>query len=268
MYHRIECARPVICALFGVLALFNVGCSSASKTKGDYLTAYQESRYAEAYDAATAAATKSNGMDRDRAALIAGQSAHAINRNADSKKWLEPLLVNPDDQIGGRAGATLGLIAIEENKHAEAAKLLSTASRKLAGDEAARAALYAGDSLRNSGNAVAARESYVRAQAMVKEDQQLKNQIAERLAGTPAGTLAPGKGRFSVQVGAFSTKQRAGEALVKFGQFGAARVATVKSKTGQALFAVRVGVYPSKVEAEKVRAKIGGDCRVVETADE
>lgn len=257
----------LVTACCGLLA-GTVGCSSTSKSKDNYLTAFQEHRYAEAYDLASEAAGRLNGMDRDRAALIAGQSAQAINRNADADQWLRPLLDNPDYGVAGRAGATLGLIALEESKYDDAATLLSNASKKLAGDEAARSAMYAGDALRNAGKAMQARESYVRAQAMVESDQQLKNQIGERLANTGFANEKPGRGKYSVQIGAFSSQQRAGETASKYGRFGAVRTVAVRSKAGQTLYAVRIGVYGTKPDAEAMKKRIGGDCRVVETADE
>ncbi|MFZ4575995.1 MAG: SPOR domain-containing protein [Phycisphaerales bacterium] len=244
------------------------GCSSSPKPGGDYIASFQQQRYAEAYDSAAAAAGRLRGSDRDQAALIAGQSAQAINRNADADQWLRPLLDNPDSAIAGRAGATLGLIAIEEAKYEQAAELLTTASKRLAGDEAARAAMYGGDALRNANQALQAREAYVRAGAMVKSDQSLKNQIQERLANTGFTNTRPGRGKFSIQVGAFSSRERAGDTATKFGRFGPVRTVAVRSKSGQSLYAVRIGVYNSKAEAEAAKKKVGGDARVVETSDE
>lgn len=264
---RILSRRFAACSVI-LLATLAGGCASGSKSKDNYVTAFAEHRYAEAYDSAAAAAGRLNGLDRDQAALIAGQSAHAINRNADADQWLRPLLDNPDSAIAGRAGATLGLISLEEAKYDAAAELLSNASKKLAGDEAGRAAMYAGDALRNSGKATQARESYIRAQAMVQGDQALRNQIADRLAGTGFTNTKPGAGKFSVQVGAFSTQQRAAEAAAKFGRFGAVRTVPVRSKAGTTLYAVRLGVFNSKPEAEALQRKVASGSRVVPTNDE
>ena len=178
------------------------------------------------------------------------------------------MLPNPDSTIAGRAGATLGLISLEEGKYDQAAELLGNASKKLSGDEAARAAMYAGDSLRNGGKTTQARESYIRAQAMVTSDQTLRNQIGERLSTTGFTNTKPGAGKFSVQVGAFSSQPRAAEAASKFGRFGAVRTVPVRSKAGQTLYAVRLGVFNSRAEADALQRRVGSGSRVVPTNDE
>jgi cell division septation protein DedD len=245
------------------------GCSQPKQQPdADFVTAFEQHKYAEAYDTAAAAATRLKGPDRDRAALIAGQSAQAVNRNDDARMWLEPLLDNPDSAVAGRAGATLGLVALEQGQNARAAELLDAASRKLSDDEAARSAMYSGDALRNLNQGARARESYVRAQAMVKTDADLRTLISERLSGTTTiAAPAPGKGRYSVQVGAFGSPSRAGEAAVKYGRFGSTRVVR-SSVNGQNFHKVRIGSFSSRAEAETLKRKIGAEARVVETNDE
>lgn len=259
-------------AAFLLLAVVTLvsGCSSPKQQgNADFVKAFEQHKYAEAYDSAAAAATKLKGQDRDRAALIAGQSAQAVNRNDDARMWLEPLLNNPDSAIAGRAGATLGLVALEQGENSKAAELLDAASRKLSGDEAARAAMYSGDALRNMNQGSRARESYVRAQAMVKTDADLRTHIGERLSGTTTiAAPAPGKGRYSVQVGAFGSPSRAGEAAVKYGRFGATRVVQSPGASGQTFHKVRIGSFASRAEAETLKNKIGSEARVVETNDE
>lgn len=261
-------SRSILLVLMAFSVLSLAGCKTNPKQNVDYVESFQAGRYAEAYDAAAAAAGRLTGLERDRASLIAGQSAQAINRNDDAEKWLQPLLNNPDSAIAGRAGATLGLVALERGEYAESAELLNGASKKLSADEAARAAMYAGDSYRNLNRPSEARETYVRAQAMVKSDGVLKAQIADRLNNTSPTQVPKSAAKFAVQVGAFSTQAKAAEAAAKFGRFGAVRTIPITSKSGAKLYAVRIGQYATRPEADAQRRRIGADSRVVPTTDE
>lgn len=244
-------------------------CGSSSKGGADYAALYDQGRYAEAYDAASRVADKKTGQDRERAALAAGLSAQRLDRVSDAERWLTPLLESPDRAVAGRAGAALGLMSQESGNNAKAAELLSQASSRLAGDEAARSSMYAGDSYRALGKQADAINAYTRAQAMVDTDTQLRAMIADRMASGSVG--APGtvsKGMFSVQMGAFSTEKNAQTEAVKAARFGAPRVVPITSSKGQRLYAVRIGAFGSRPEADALKARIGPNARVVPTNDE
>jgi len=257
----------VVLSIVAVLSL--VGCGSSSKAGSDYVTAYEQGRYAEAYESASRIADKKSGQERERAGLIAGLSAQRLGRDSDAERWLAPVLTSPDSAIAGRAGAALGLISQETGRNREAAAFLEKASSKLAGDEAARASMYAGDSYRALGQPAEALIAYTRAQAMVESDAQLRGMIADRMASGSAG--GPGsavKGSWSVQMGAFSTEKNAQTEAAKAARFGAPRVVPITSSKGQRLFAVRVGAFPSRADADALKARIGPTARVLQVNDE
>lgn len=139
--------------------------------------------------------------------MVAGLSVQAINRNEDAEKWLTPLVDDSDPIIAGNALATLGLIAEEGEQHQKAAGMLIKASEKLTGDDAGRAAIYAGDAYRAMSLRHRAREQYVRAQKLM--DSTLRTMVNDRLASV-LGDCADEVGReLHGAGGAYSTFQRA-----------------------------------------------------------
>lgn len=262
------------------------GCAGSARSgaSGDYTKAYESGRYTDAFDGASVAAAKGSGIKRDNAALIAGLSAQALNRNADAEKYLRPLIANPNQTLSGEAGAALGLIASERGDHADAAALLSVAGRKLDKDQAARAFMYAGDSYKSAGQHTEARGLWSLAQSKVTNDSSLRIMIGDRLSqtastagkspskvSTPAAGKPSAKGNaatpFCVQVGAFSSFTNAQKQLGRFRAYGAPRVVEV-DRAGQKLFAVRVGTYTNRAEAESVAKNIGKEAKVMLTTGE
>lgn len=275
------------------LAFFLAGCASGGVKKDadqgpPYDQLYSSGKYAEAYDEASKVAGSLSGKDKQHAALVAGLSAHALNRNPEAEKWLRPLASSSDPQVAGESMATLGLILQEQSHHAQAAEMLSNASNKLTGDQGARAALYAGDSYRALGKREDANRMYELAKSKAERDNALKVMIGDRLAGVPppqktvkvagassgrsaAPNAAPQPqqrpqmrgGAFTVQVGAFSSPSVATKEAAKFKQWGTPQIAPVANKNGQTLYAVRIGSFATKSDAENFRKQIGSSARVV-----
>lgn len=245
--------------------------------KLNYQQAYAQGRYAQAYDDATSVASNNRAKDRDQAALIAGLSARSLDRNADAERWLRPLLSNSDPTIQGRAAAAMGLMASDAGRQEEAARLLDQASRKLKGDDAARAAMYCGDSQWTLNRAADARTSWTRARDLVVQDGGLRAIINDRLAGqAPAplkpgpitGPAKPGAGKYTIQAGAYQSIRDAQSRAHQLSNFGATRVIDRYDRNGKHLFAVRVGQYPTADAARQVARQIGSGAFVATVDDE
>lgn len=266
-----------VCALLLVCVIGVAGCNSGGAKSGssDYVASFQAGRYSEAYDSASRAASSLRGMDRDQASLIAGLSAQALNRNEDAVRWLMPLSTSSDSALCGKSNAALGLIAQERSDHTRAVEHLTKAGTKLSGDEAARALMYAGDSLKAQGKISEANQTWATAQDKVVADVPLRVMIGDRLAGmssAPGGSKSqpstPGSsGIYSVQAGAFGTRAKAEQEASRLSRFGASRIVVIK-KNGQQLYAVRVGRYATKPQADAVKRQVGGQSWVTTTADE
>jgi hypothetical protein len=160
-------------------AIALIGCASDRERAA--LQAYKAQQYREAIAAAAPGAGSS-----DRLALIAGLSAQAAADGVRSVTWLNPLRDSTDPQIRGRALAGLGLVALQESRHADAANLLQQASTTLDGPQAARAMLLAGDASRRAGQEAQARSYYQIARVRAAGAEPISAEISGRLGGAPA----------------------------------------------------------------------------------
>jgi len=230
------------------------GCGQTSGYRSSYVEDYERGRYTTASTGAIRAVRNPNDEHRDIARLTAGLSAHALGKNDEAIVWLRPLTTNRDEEVAGKAMATLGLIALEEGENRTAAKSLSRAAGKLSADDSAHAAMYAGDAYANLGSFEAARLQYRLAQSAVR-DTGLRREINSRL----------GEG-FTLQVGAFTNRMNAERArrVVEenrmFDTLGDAVVLQRTDNRGTRLYLVQVGHFTSKRDAKaaQLRTGIGG----------
>jgi tetratricopeptide (TPR) repeat protein len=268
----------LVLALSLMIAAPLAGCSGSPKpaaegTAGDYMSLFKSGQYARAYEVASAQAQRTRGYEADRASLYAGMSAHALDRNADARRWLTPVVGSGDREISGNAAATLGLIAQESGDHAAAVELLDKAGDKLSGDESARSLMYAGDSMIRLGQRDKAHQTWETARERIVADVALRVMIGDRLAGhgptttnrpTTGGTPTQSStGGYSVQAGAFGNRRTADSTAAKLNAIAPARVVTITSSQGKPLHAVRLGRFRTRAEADQVRVRVGKDARVV-----
>lgn len=250
------------------------GCSSSTPATNaastDYEALYKRREYTKAYQAASAAYTKTTGLERDRAALTAGLACAALEppKEADAKKWLTPLTQSVDGRIAGTAGATLGMISQRKSQHTEAATLLTTASEKLTGNDKARAEMFAGDSLQALGRSAEAKAMYDRA-VTDASDRLLAQQVQARLSTIASGTSATGS--FTLQFGSFTDLQKAQASATKLRakatSAGLAAPRVVSSTAdGKTMHSVRLGRFATRAEAQAAQRKLDGEQSVVRVA--
>ena len=247
----IALATPAICWAMG-------GCqSSPLPPPPRAVEAYDAGNYQQAYKDATAEYSRTSGLRKDQAALMAGLSAHALGHYDEAKQWLEPLTRHADRDISGRAAATLGLIDARQGDNAAAAALLSSAGRKLSGEAAAHANFEAGEAYAALGRVSAARLQYRLAEATTT-DPALKALITDRL----------GMDGYTVQVGAFSSRTNADRKANQIRPrasslgLGAPRIVERAGAGGQRLYLVQIGSYKTEREATAARTRLGGEAVV------
>lgn len=216
----------------------------------DYIALYESKRYAEAKVSAENRIPKSSGREKEVAMLTAGLSAHALGRDDEAIKYLQPLTGSSDPKIAGRAEATLGQIAQSRGQHGYAADLFTRASGKLDGDDAARAGVRAGNSLNAIGKSNEASAQYKAAAAEAESDAVRKHATA---------MSAPGP--FALQAGVFTTKanadKRAGEVSKQAAQAGLGYARVVPdSLNGKPAYAVQVGKFPNRQAANVAKTKL------------
>jgi len=267
---RFALGSLLLAAALPLLTLAPGGCASdgdqnsasAPSTTTDFERLYKQREYTKAYQSAAAAYTSATGNAKERAALTAGLSLAALQppKEADSERWLKPLVDSNSTAIAGSASATLGMIVQRKGRHAEAVTLLTAASDKLLGDDRARASMFAGDSLQALGRGPEARSMYERA-ASSTTDRLLTIQITSRQS-TVANDAAPAKGAFTVQIGSFSDAQKARAAADRLAPKAAAaglatpRVVQTTAKNGAAMHSVRIGRFATRADAQTAQQKL------------
>lgn len=262
----LKMTRLILVWTLAVLGLGGCASQPRSGGSGDYAALYSQGRYSDAYDSAVKVAGTPKGGS-PQAALIAGLSAQALNRNEDAARWLTPLVDHADPNVAGKSGAALGLIAKERGENSKAAMLLEKASSRLQDDDAARALMYAGDAKRSLRLETEAHALYLRARDKATRDVALKGAIAERLVGIGKGSAPSGSGNWSVQAGVFSSAAKAQAMMRQVSSKGPARLVTI-TKGGQRLYYVRVGRYATKAEADLAKRNLGSAGFVVDNRDE
>ncbi|MBC7834244.1 MAG: SPOR domain-containing protein [Phycisphaerales bacterium] len=268
--------RVIACRVFAYAACSAVvaaglpGCANKADGPDGYVALYDQGNYAEAHDLATEHMNDASGPEKERAALISGLAAHALGKIAEAERALRPLTSSQDAAIAGRAGATLGLIASQRGDHQRAGDLLSAASKRMSGDEAAQASLNAGDAYAKANQLDKARAQYS-VGATLADDPQLKAALDERIASASGAGAAAGSGGgasvpgpFAVQLGVFTKRANADAEAVRAGRAAASaglpgsRVVQRSGRAGRTEFVVLVGGFPSKQAATQAKSSLGG----------
>ena len=222
---------------------------------------YNAKRYADALTVAEQDARTLKGRDKEVAQLTAGLSAYALSQPTLAKHHLDSLTGSADPQIAGRAEAVLGQIAEKAGNKAYAADLFKRASAHLDGDDSARAAVRAGNSLAKLNKPVEAQTQYRNAAAQ-----------ADSLAIKQTATKLGQPGPFTIQVGAFTNKAGADKkaaqmraASMKAG-LGTPRIMpdNINGKPG---YSVQVGMFPTRPAAESGKTRLGGGQYMVVSAN-
>lgn len=245
----------------GACASDGGGTSGSSGTRSSAAEAYDRGSYRTALRQAEVEYRKSSGAKKEAAALTAGLAAHALDNDAEARRWLTPLVDSSDRQIAGRADAALGLIEADAGNNEQAVVLLTDAARVLPGDAGARAEFYAAESYAHMGRLDAARAGY-RLASTRATDPELQRLIAERLH----------TGGYTIQLGAFrsveNARKLASEMRARCVATGiGAPVVVARARPGAApLQTVRVGGFSSPDEAKRALLRLGAPGIVTTTS--
>lgn len=228
-----------------------VGCQTSrvapTAVTPHYVSLYRSGDYAQAYEAAKAFPTTYHGSER----LVAGMALAAQGKDQEAKTWLQPLTNSTDREVRGRAKAAMGIILAREKAHGDAAHLLSDASRDLTGPLSGWAAHYGAEAYAEAGD-------------------RLRSERLRTIAGqrNPANGVAAADGRYTVQLGSFSSRSRA-QSRVK-ATTPVARNAgldeprvEMRISGDRPFYAVRVGRFGSSEAAKQASSAFPGDTAVI-----
>ena len=129
------------------------------------------------------------------------------------------------------------------------------------------------DALRAQGRISDAKASYERAQTQVQNDSTLKVLISDRLAAV-SGQQRSGTGQFTVQLGAFSSFQRAQVQADRYrvraqaAGMSTPRIVQTTNTQGAKVYAVRVGRFASRSAAETAQKALGSEAKVMTATNE
>ncbi len=257
------------------MALFATGCAG-NKAESSAIESYRAGDYSAALTKAKAASQNAEGPSKERANLVAGLSEYALRRPDEASTYLLPLLESQTPEISGTAGWTLGSIAYDRANYPKAISLLDVAAPKLKPDDAAKALTLKGDCYAKLGRMDDARQQYAAAAEKATDDT-VKAQLQAKSAGgnvtgptvfannypvTTSVAVPPGT-RYVIQLGAFGDRAKA-EKLASSCAGDVTRAGITRPRveqrtdksTGQTVFAVRAGDYPSRAAAEAAFARI------------
>lgn len=183
--------------------------------------------------------------------LVEGLAYEAAGRDDEAEAQLRPLSRSATREIRGRANAGLGLIALRQGNEGEARRLLTRASRELAGSDGAWAAHYAITAGAPAETGDLGRRASAASRALAT-------------AGNPTGQM----GGYAIQFGSFSSEARAqrhAQAVSRLTRPAGVASPEISPITrgARTLFAVRSGGYATKAAASNAAASLDTDTAVV-----
>ncbi len=227
------------------------GCQSSGPPPIRAIDAYEGGDYPRAYRLATEQYNDAGGSAADRSALVAGLSAHAMGRTRDAERWLDPLRSSGTPGVAGRAGATVGLIALSRGDYERASALLERSTRRLEGEASARAHYHAAEAFALGGRPETAR-LHLRLALAQSLDPDLRTAARDRLDNRA----------YTVQLGAFSSIENAQRSAQEVGAavravgLDAPLIVEHRSAAGRTLYLVQAGTFATRAEAERVRVQL------------
>jgi hypothetical protein len=292
MTHAIRGAAKIVATasiLAGFLSLSGCAAKAQPGSMNAALNHYESSNYAQAHEQAASVMAKAQGQRREEAAYLAGLSAYQAGDFDAAESELSAAAVASDPNIAGNAKVMLGQVRLDQHRPREAASYFVDASQLLSGDDASKAAWHAGLAYRQAGDEAAAKHWLSTAsrggvtQTQAHPPGGVSSQATNGLVmGNPARSATPATANkqpvaaaantsvappasvgFTLQVGAFTDKQRARKAaeeandLAQQQSLGRVRVIPRKDARGQTLYMVQVGWWITRNEAAAARSKVG-----------
>ncbi|MSR27979.1 MAG: SPOR domain-containing protein [Phycisphaerales bacterium] len=238
-------------------------CQGAPKASdlSSAISRYEEGKYERALTDSEAAMREAGPLATDKAEVLAAMSSYRLGRLDRAQAFARAAADSTDPQLRAQGLVILGDVMLARGSASEAAKEFDAAaeafSRAKSPDDAASATRYA-----ERARAVAlARTPSPAAVAQPTQTPPSKSvprsEVAARASPQPSGKS------FTVRAGSYTTlaaaQKRATALTTDLARSHApeAHIDEISTAKGEKLFAVRIGAWPTRVEAEKVMASIG-----------
>lgn len=217
---------------------------------------YLAGRYESALAAADTVQGRTHGLDRDRAAYVAGIAAYRLDDPDRARPALATAARSSNAELAARSEATLGLIELDQGRPLDAARRLAGAASAgdLSADESGQAAYFAARAYQAAGDETSATHWF---------------RIAEGRAEAPAaGSVA-----FTIQVGAFRQRRHAERAAADATDLAQRHGLTPVSIVprgdghGRTMFYVHFGRFATRGEAADTRSRLGRQKYIIAPLD-
>ena len=228
--------------------LIAAGCGDDAFRRYDAaVLAIEDGRNTSALHDATYASRHLSGINRQRACYVAGLAAARLEKPQEARRYLERASASTAPDVAGKAFVELGYLDRQENRQLQAAENFESAANRLAPPDNGRAWLLAGEAYTKAGRTVDARRCLAMAQR--QDNPNISNTAKSRIAhtgytiqfgsynsktnatrrATEVTNLARGKGlgrartpqldgEWKVQLGTFSDRRQASQALKRLGR--------------------------------------------------
>ncbi|MDY7110080.1 MAG: SPOR domain-containing protein [Planctomycetota bacterium] len=239
---------PSIPLLAGLAMFLLSGCESTPQAGSldAAILSYEAGRYTLAHRQAGQAMHSAGAIERERATYLAGLSAYRLGRLDEAERLLLTAARSADAAMAAKARAGLGLIRLDQDRPAEAARLFQQAEADLSGADARQAARYADAACLQAG---------LPAPHPAHASPRVGRSTALETASNDATT-------FALQVGAFRDRRRAERAaagadpVADEGGLGRVRIIPRFDDRGRRLYVVQLGSFTSRREAAAVRTRL------------
>ena len=271
------------------------GCptDSTAPTLASATGRYDAGQYERALSEGEAVAARGPSAERPQAELVAGMAAFQLDRFDAAERHFLAAERAGDPGIRGRARVMLANIRLEQGRTDDAAALFESGAADLSGPDAEKARRYASmarDGQLGTGThgaapaaaAVTARPASAAsppvpkvaagpargaspptaAPARADPAERPKAQSVPRAAATTAAAEPAAPGVFTVRAGAYTSdaaarrRVKALAADVRRAKCPEPHIATVTTKDGDTLYAVRIGTFRSRAEAEALLKRL------------
>jgi len=267
--------REIKLSIWSALIFLCVACDSQPKAGNlsSAVSRYEEGRYAVALSESQNLVRSDDRATSTQGALIAAMSSYKLGNMDQAQRFATQASSAQDRNVSGGALVLLGDINLSRHHPQEASVFYSQAAAKFSGSDAVRARDCA-ERARKMAEAPAI------ATIVLLGKERDKSEDAE-IAPAPAWTLQPKKSaapqrdakknvvdqsagnpvadrEFTIRAGSYSSQAAATQRKkdlasdLKRSKAPAARIDTIHTAKGEELFAVRIGTWPTRAEAEKV----------------
>ena len=271
---RLRLISRLSSAIIAIAAVSQGSCTSAPRAAdlSSAISRYEEGNYERALAECTTALSARTGVDADRARALAAMSAWKLGRASDAATYAQQASKSSDAATRGRALVVLADTQLARMEYATAAESFEQAAAAFASAQAPADANAARGFAQRARDAIPTRVVVAapapepvtapKRPATAQTGSTVEPRPTVAAARTAPPTKAAPPRQFTIRAGSYSTLKAAEKRVRAISKDLAranapdARIEEVTTVSGERLYAVRIGAWPTRADAEKVMGKI------------